>query len=260
VNALLPRIYAHPRHEGEFETRIAATMEWLPGSVAITGLAACYIYELIDVPPAQIRASAPSPLHVRSPAWLRLRRCIVPSLTHEQGGVRLVSVAEAIVHAWEEDRGRGQDAIFVALRTGKVTVAQLASALSYYPRVRGRRRLERFLRHLLDGMHSFLEYRGALTVLNSPDLVHLAYQTQFIIEGNVFYADRYDPQTRTAVEFDGMRWHGSAEARERDRWRDALFRSAGIEPVHLLSTDVFDRPGWCRELVRTTIAARASPP
>ena len=258
---VLPRIYAHNSHVDSFDARVTAAMTWLPHTVALTGLAACAVYGLLEDPPERIRAAAPSPLHVRSPRWLTLRRCVVPSLRREHEGTRVVSLPEALVHAWEEDpNGAARDAIFTALRKGKTSVSEIREALSYYPWVRGGARLRAFLRHLLDGMHSYLEYRGAQTVLNTPDLSRLAYQTKFVIEGNVFYADRYDPKTRTSVEFDSMRWHGSAEARQRDKWRDALFRSAGIEPVHLLSTDVFRRPAWCRKQVRAALAARAGPP
>jgi very-short-patch-repair endonuclease len=185
----------------------------------------------------------------------------VPSLAHERDGVRVVSVAEALVHAWEEDPdGRARDALFAALRDGLVAVAQIREALNYYPHVRGRPRLLAFLAHLRDGMHSYLEYLGARKVLNTPDLRGLGYQQKFVIEGNVFYADRYDPATRTVVEFDGQRWHGTPEARERDTWRDALFRSIGHEVVRLPYLDVAHRAATCRARGRAVIAARAGPP
>lgn len=258
---ILPRIYAQSARENEFAARVAAAMEWLPGTVALTGLAACAHYGLLEEPPDKLRAAAPSPLHVRSPRWLVLRRCVVAALTHESRGVRVVSVAEALVHAWEEDpRGLARDAIFAALREGLVTVSQIREALAYYPRVRGRGRFLAFLAHLRDGMHSYLEYLGARTVLNTPDLRGLEYQRRFVIEGNTFYADRYDPITRTAIEFDGMRWHGTPEARERDRWRDGLLSSIAVATLRLPYADVAQRPARCRSRVRATIAARAAPP
>ena len=231
-------------------------MRWLPVNVVLTGLAACAVYGLVDAAPEEIRAAAPSPLHVRSPGWLRLRRCIVATPASRFAGVRVAPVADAIVHAWEESQDAARGAIFTALREGKTTVADLREALEHYPRVRKRRRLEAFLVHLLDGMHSFLEYQGARTVLNTPDLAQMTYQEPFIIQGNRFYADRYDPVTRTSVEFDGREFHGTAQAQARDSWRDSLFVSAGVLPIHLPYEDVMKRPAWCREQVRKAIAAR----
>jgi very-short-patch-repair endonuclease len=236
-------------------------MRWLPESVAVTGLAACTIYGLLDTAPAHIRASAPSPLHVRSPAWLTLRRCIVPSSSRDYREVRIVSIPEALVHAWEEDPDdKGRGAIFTALRKGKTTVAAIREAVNYYPHVKHRRRLLGFLAHLLDGMHSFLEYTGARTVLNTPDLRGLEYQVKFVIEGNVFYVDRFHRASRTAVEFDGAAHHSKPEDRAHDEWRDALLARVGVKTVHLPYADVMHHPERCRALVRETIAARASPP
>lgn len=261
VVRILPRIYSESRRQDEFATRVAAAMEWLPRTVALTGLAACAHYGLLELPPERLRASAPSPLHVRSPRWLTLRRCIVPSLIHERNGARIVSVAEALVHAWEEDAtGGAREAIFAALRKGLVGVAEIREALNYYPHVRGRARLAAFLVHLRDGMHSYLEYIGARKVLNTPDLCNFTYQQRFIVEGNVFFCDRYDPVTRTVIEFDGLRWHGTAEARERDSWRDTMLRSIGLAVLRLPYADVVHHPVRCRALVRATIAARAGPP
>ncbi len=260
MSALLPRIYVHRAHADAFFTRAAAAMVWLPHSVALTGLAACAIYGLLEDEPANLRAAAPSPLHVRSPEWLTLRRCTRRSLTHEEQGVRVVSVPEALVHAWEEDPfGGAREAIFAALRKGITTVAEIRAALDYYPRVRGRWRLKAFLRHLRDGMHSYLEYQGARRVLNTPDLKPLVYQAPFVVEGNRFVVDRYDPRTKTAIEFDGARWHSQPEHRARDTWRDSMLARIGVDTVRLPYIDVMHRAAWCRAQVRAKIAARAGP-
>ena len=232
-------------------------MEWLPPGVALTGLAACAVHALVEVEPEHLRAAAPSNLHVRSPRWLTLRRCIRASTTLEVEGIRVVSVAESLIHAWEEDpTGGARDAIFTALREGKTSVAKIREVLDYYPRVKGRHRFLAFLRHLTDGMQSWLEYVGARTVLNTPDLSCLKYQEKFVLEGHVFYADRFDPVTRTLVEFDSARWHGSPEARAHDAWRDDLFRRHGMETVRLPYPDVVGNPRACRAKVRATIAKR----
>jgi len=257
VHALLPHIYVAAAQSSTFAARARATMEWLPSSVALTGLAACAAHGLLEHEPSHLRAAAPSPLHVRSPKWLTLRRCVRASPSYERDGYRVVSVAVALVHAWEEDpTGGAREAIFAALREGLTTVSKVQQALDSFPRVKGRRRLLAFLSHLRDGMHSWLEYVGARTVLNTPDLANLEFQTRFVIEGNVFYADRYDPVSRTVVEFDSARWHGSGEARAHDAWRDSLFRSAGVEPVRLPYLDVTRQPRACRERVRAVITSR----
>ncbi len=256
----MPRLYVHADNSEDFSTRARAALRWLPINVLLTGLAACAVYGLIDTPPELIRATAPSPLHVRSPSWLRLRRCVAATEPSRFAGVRIAPVAHAIVHAWEESHEGARAAIFTALREGKTTVASLRQALDHYPRVKKRRTLEAFLSHLLDGMHSFLEYEGARKVLNTPDLAGMTYQEPFLIEGHRFYADRYDPTTRTSVEFDGREFHGSPEGQARDAWRDSLFRSIDVLPIHIPYADVMARPAWCRDQVRRAIASRRSSP
>lgn len=261
VRAVLPHIYTHHTHADAFATRVSAAMEWLPASVALTGLAACVVYGLVEHEPAHLRASAPSPLHVRSPEWLTLRRCVRPSATHEQNGARVVSVPEALVHAWEEDPlGGAREAMFTALKEGLTSVAEIRAALDYYPRVRGRWRLRAFLAHLLDGMHSYLEYQGARRVLNTPDLMGLEYQTRFVIEGNVFFTDRFERRTRTVVEFDGERWHGTPDARAYDAWRDSMFARIGIHTERITYWEVMHEPARSRAKVRAAIVSRAGPP
>ena len=261
IHALLPRIYVHREQRESFRTRALAAMEWLPPGVALTGLAACAVHGLLEHDPPHLRAAAPSPLHVRSPRWLTLRRCIRPSTTVEIDGLRVVTVHEALVHAWEEDpTGAAREAIFAALREGKTSVVKIREALDYYPRVKGRHRFLGFLRYLTDGIQSWLEYVGARTVLNTPDLSCLKYQEKFVLEGHVFYADRYDPRSGTVVEFDSARWHGSAEARAYDAWRDELFRRHGLEPVRLPYLDVVRNPRACRAKVRATIAQQLAKP
>lgn len=259
IGALLPRIYAHRDHLEAFRTRAHAATEWLPSTTALTGLAACAVHGLLEEEPHHLRVAAPSPLHVRSPRWLTLRRCVKHSPAHELGGIRVVGVAEALVHAWEEDpTGLFRDALFAALREGKTSVAAIREALDYYPRIKGRRRLLAFLNHLVDGMQSWLEYVGARTVLDTPDLRRLTFQTRFVLEGHVFFADRYDPVSRTVVEFDSARWHGTPEARARDAWRDDHFRRAGMATVRLPYRSVIDEPQACRAKVRGVIAQRTA--
>ena len=239
-------------------------MEWLPSTVALTGLAACAVHGLLEDEPQHLRAAAPSPLHVRSPRWLTLRRCTRAATTTEIDGVRVATVSHAIIHAWEEDpTGGAREAIFAALREGKTTVAKIRDALSYYPRVKGRRRFLAFLAHLHNGMHSWLEYVGARTVLNTPDLACFKYQRRFVLEGHVFFADRYDPDSQTLVEFDSARFHGTPEQRAYDAWRDELFRRAGYDTVRLPYPDVVHSPRACRAKVRAKVAERlagAPPP
>ena len=106
-------------------------------------------------------------------------------------------------------------------------------------------------------------YVGARTVLNTPDLACFKYQRRFVLEGHVFFADRYDPDSQTLVEFDSARFHGTPEQRAYDAWRDELFRRAGYDTVRLPYPDVVHSPRACRAKVRAKVAERlagAPPP
>ena len=72
--------------------------------------------------------------------------------------------------------------------------------------------------------------------------------------------DTFHRESRTVIEFDGSRVHGSVVAKKRDNARDAALSTLGLLTLRIGYDDVMTRPAWCREVIRRTLAARAVGP
>jgi len=125
------------------------------------------------------------------------------------------------------------------------------------PRVRGRRDLVRLLHEASEGIQSYLEHRAHRTILNTADFRGLRRQVAFVAMGMAYTVDTYDEATRTVIEFDGAKVHGTAAAKKYDNARDAALATLGLLTVRIGYDDAMRRPGWCRDVIRRTIAARA---
>jgi len=151
--------------------------------------------------------------------------------------------------------GERAELVFGAFREGLVTTDDVAAALDRLPRVVGRRILARRALAASQGVHSFLEEAAWGTVLNDAWGRSMLRQHRLAVAGRAFRVDAFHPASRTAIEFDGARWH-SGDAREHDIVRDALLATTGVQVLRLRYADVMHRPEWCREVVGMTIAAR----
>ncbi len=257
VTRILPGYYAHTAHARHFATRIAAADAWLPLDAAIGGIAACVVHRITDTVPRCIRVATRSDTHPRAPEWMWLRRSEATVTVRRRVGIRVVSAADAVIQGWEEvgaDAGSGL--IVDAIRNGPLTAANIATTLLAYPRVRRRTPLLRLLDELHGGIDSYLELLASRTVLHTADLRDLERQVSVVALGRRRRLDAYDPATRTAIEFDGRRYHSSDDARRRDLDRDSALASVGIVTLRFTYEDVASRPGWCRDRIRRTICAR----
>jgi very-short-patch-repair endonuclease len=257
VTRILPGFYAHSEHARGFATRVAAADAWLPADAAIGGMAACVLHGIADAPPARLRVATRSPTHPRVPEWIWLRRSTAFVKVERCGGLRTVSVADALIQAWEEAGPRvGSGLVVDALRDRRVASPAIADALRGYPRVRRRTSLVRLLGELSGGIDSYLELLASRTVLHAADLRDLVRQAEVVALGRRRRLDAYDPVTKTAIEFDGRRYHSSDDARRSDLDRDSALASIGIVTLRFTYEDVVGRPRWCRDRIRRTIRAR----
>jgi len=144
------------------------------------------------------------------------------------------------------------------MRHSNLKESAVLRELAKMPRVRGRRELVRLLEEASDGIQSFLEHRARRTVLNTPDFRSLQRQVTFTAMGKTYTVDTYDEATRTVIEFDGARFHGSRERKAYDNARDAALLTLGIATIRIGYDDVMTRPAWCREVIRRAIAARST--
>jgi very-short-patch-repair endonuclease len=257
ITRILPGFYAHAAHAQRFPTRVAAADAWLPPDAAIGGIAACVLHGITDATPTRIRVATRSPTHPRAPDWIWLRRSTALVTIQRCGGSRVVSAADALIQAWEEAGSRvGSGLIVDAIRDHRVTSTEIIAALRGYPRVRRRTPLIRLLGEVASGADSYLELVAGRTVLNASDLRELVRQAEVVALGRRRRLDAYDPATKTAIEFDGRRFHSSDDHRRSDLDRDSALASIGIVTLRFTYEDVVGRPRWCRDRIRRTIRAR----
>jgi hypothetical protein len=70
-----------------------------------------------------------------------------------------------------------------------------------------------------------------------------------------YEVDAIWPERRLVVECDGYAYHGTRQAFERDRRRDAELLARGFRTVRLTYRDVTRRPGWVQRMVSAAYAA-----
>ena len=255
---VLPGILALAGRGSEFGTRLRAASQWLPKRAVISGSAALWLYQLCDTPPRRVTAVVPVHAHLRNPPWLRVVHSDTIARAAYVRGVRCASRERAVIDAWIEAAPRERVSLVLeAMRRSNLTGAAVLRELARMPRVRGRRELVAVLKEASDGIQSFLEHRAHRTVLNTPDFRGLQRQVTFEAMGKTYIVDTYDEATRTVIELDGAKVHGTREAKARDNARDAALATLGLLTVRIGFDDVMNRPLWCREVIRRAIASRS---
>ncbi len=254
---VLPGYYAADIHAESFAVRIDAVTGWLPSGGAVTGRAAMRVRGDLGTPPDVVDVVVPYPLRRRSPSWLRLTSAVNPFDVSLHWGIPLEGRGAALVRAYEaEPRRTRDDLVYGALRTKAVSADQVRQAVVMRARVKGRRHLVTLVGRYESGRESFLEHKASTAVFVGAAFEGLVRQHRVVVEGRVFRLDAYDPETMTAFETDGEQAHSQPESRARDRERDVLLASVGIETVRFTYRDVMDRPEWCRRIARQVLARR----
>ena len=260
LTRVLPGQYANAVHSESWTVRSLATCLWMPPGSALTGRAALYAVGLVADVPEVIDVVVPRGRHRRGPVWIR-----VVSQTHPieaqvtRDGLTVAQSDLAVIHAFvREPEYSRASLVYSACGGGRIDPGQVRELLERLPRVARRRELQRLLDHAADGVESFLEQRGATTVLTGAAFSGLIRQHNLVVQREKFRIDAYDPVTRTAFEFDSERWHGQPEQRARDLRRDALLAGIGILTTRFGYWDVMERPHWCRQVALRVLSQRAA--
>lgn len=258
LTRLLPGIYAAAEHADSFHARADAALLWAGPEAAISGESALFVWGLVDSPPRMVEITVPQERRPRPPEWLRVRRVTVACMTTRVGRLAVVTPAEAIVQGYGavEPSARAE-VVFGAVRTGLAGPTQISQVLRRTPRVKRRRSLERRVAAAARGAHSFLEERGLVAVFTTSEYADVVRQHEVVIEGSRYVLDMFDAASRTAIELDGTRFHSGVDARLRDIRRDAHLATVGIQTLRFCYADLMERPEWCRQIARETLAVRA---
>lgn len=254
---IVPGFYAHSDMAAALSTRLRACARWLPDRDAISGLAACTLHGLSPREVPRVSIVRARPRRGATPSWIKTRVLTnpPPAIWHQEHPV--VTLECALIDAvWDSGVEAVKGLIIDAIREGKTSSERIMEALGYFPRIKHRRALIRFIEHLKGGVHSYLEYLSDRDVFSTPELQRLERQVEFWVKGVKYRVDAFDPVTKTAIELDSRKYHGSETSRRRDMERDAALASIGIQTLRFTYEQVVTKPLWCRRIILDTIAAR----
>lgn len=254
---VLPNLYASALHAESFAVRVMATQLWAPAGSAIGGRAALFLQGATDKAPDTIDVVVPYGRHRAGAPWIRLHAPRSPMPHQILGGVAVSLPEFALIRAFVvAPRHEEAELVYRAIRSGVVRLPELVDAMDGVARIPGRRRLARLVLRAELGDESYLEQRASTTVFTGGAFADLLRQHRIVVEGEAFRLDYFDPQSRVAIEVDGMASHANVLGKARDSRRDALLATVGILTLRFTYSDVMNRPGWCRRVALDVMAGR----
>jgi very-short-patch-repair endonuclease len=212
------------------------------------------------------------PLHVSIPVSRSALRS--PGLTvhrvddvrHDRLGPFPVSdLARALVDSWALAHGRAapsraaegaRAAVITCLRDRRVTVRRVREALAARPTLAGRGALEQLLQLVEQGCQSELEIWGVRHVLQGPGMPQFVQQYPVSLPFGTVHLDAAVPELKVAVEMDGMAFHDSPRARERDRQRDVALATRGWVALRFSYRRLTGDAAGCRREIQEVCQAR----
>lgn len=251
---LLPGVYAPAVHADAFAVRAHAASLW--ARAPISGIAALYLWGLVDHAPKTIEVMLPQARKIHAPDWIRVRRVTSVVPLSMRAGISVVSPAAAVVLGYGNVRqDQRAEVVYRAVRQRLASPRQIQIVLDSLPRVKARASLATRVRAAAAGAQSFLEEHALYRVFNTREFAGFVRQHEVVIEGNQFFLDMFDPVTKTALELDGRDGHTGA-GRQRNVARDCWVATVGILTLRFTYADLMDRPEWCRQIVRAALEAR----
>lgn len=248
--------YAATEHSQALITRAHALSASLPQGY-IAGTASAALRELCAPPVRELVVRAPYGTKRVAAPWARVRREATPGSLEIRNGLRLATPAWSVATAFDEpELRRAREALFRAIQTGATTVDDVAACAATMPRLRHRTALSAALQAAEQGAESHAEAVAMRRVFVGAEFDGLIAQHCLVVHGSRFRLDLYDPVSRTAIEIDGMEFHGGVGARVADVRRDARLASVGVLTVRFAAQDVFDRGNWCRSTALDVLLTR----
>ncbi|MBW8173965.1 endonuclease domain-containing protein [Ornithinimicrobium sp. Arc0846-15] len=255
LDPMLPAVFGvAPTHN--FGCRALATSLWLDERGILGGTTALRLLTLLDRDPSQLTAIVPSETRLKTPPWLQLYRRSVQVPRGWADDMFVARADHALVQAWQPGR---EGVIIDAVRRRVVRVSAIANAAERYPRVQGRRDLQRLLTHLNGGVESYLEWIATTQVFTGREFGSFRRQVSVRVDGRRYVLDMWHEQARLAIELDGQAYHSGDAARQRDLTRDADLATLGVLTIRFTYADITSRPQWCRDRVRRILSTRLRP-
>lgn len=252
---MLPAVFGVAPTHG-FSCRALAASLWLDERGILGGTTSLRLLTLLDRDPPQVTGIVPTGSRLKTPPWLKLYRRNVQVPRSWADDMFVARADHALVQAWQPGR---EGVVIDAVRRRMVRVSAIANAAERYPRVQGRRDLQRLLTHLEGGVESYLEWIATTQVFTGPEFAEFERQVNARVDGRRYVLDMWHEQARLAIELDGQAYHSGDVARQRDVTRDADLATLGVLTIRFTYADITGRPQWCRDRVRRILSTRLRP-
>ncbi|MCR6713300.1 MAG: hypothetical protein NVV57_11700 [Demequina sp.] len=258
LQRLLPQVVVHRNFAHDSEARLRAAALWIDtAGGALTGVAALWVWGVVEDAPRVTMVMLRNPLHRSTPRWLRPYRPRNGPAPMRVRGIPVVPLAHAVVHAWNETRGDTAVGLVVrAIGRKHVSSADVAAAVAATGRVRRKQDLLELLQVLIGGVTSFLEHRAKTVVFPEAQYPELRWNEPVTACDKDRVMDIYDPHARLDIELDSATFHGEVKDRVADIERDAELSTEGIATLRLDFFAVFERAAWCRNMYERVRDAR----
>jgi hypothetical protein len=181
------------------------------------------------------------------------------------GPFPVTGLPRALVDSWGIAHGqestvraveRARNAVISCLRDRRVTPRKIREAHTYRPTLPGRAALEELLQLVEQGCQSELEIWGVRHVLRGPGMPTFVQQYRVALPTGRVELDAALPELKIAVEMDGMAFHDSPDARERDRRRDVALATLGWVVLRFSYRRLTSDPDGCRREILAVCRAR----
>lgn len=232
---------------------MAACLACGPGTVVSHGTAAA-LWDLLPGPPQKSVDVTVIGRRCRHPG-IRAHRTstLGPGETTRRAGVPVTTVARTVLDLAARGPTRtAERSLARALDQGLTSRTAVAALTERYP---GRVGVRRVRTLLADGTPCLTRSEAEerfLALVRSARLDPPTTNTQ--VGG--FEVDFYWRNERLAVEIDGLAFHGSAPAFERDRWRDQVLAARGVAVVRVTWRQLVEEPTAVAVRIAQALARR----
>lgn len=243
--------YCPSQHADSWWTRVSVALQAYGSDALVTGRAALYLWGVIDSLPVPATVALGVTHSVRRPIpGVRPFRTQVEATAFHLRGLRVAEPEVALFRAVHESRKSDRIALAIdALGSACVSERRVRDVIDRYPTIQGRGVVREALKLRAEGVHSILELDARRTVLRGSEFDRFRFQHDVVVLGKRFRLDAFDPESRLAVEFDGMRYHVDPLRVRSDRERDVLVATQGIQTLRFMWDDVKARAEWCRSRI-----------
>ena len=233
---------------------------WRPNGL-VTGPLALHLYAPELPVPRIAHLHVPRHHRPRKPHWVRICEGEVLHRSGFPDGVQCTTPARALLDAWRfSPAAERENLLWEALWERVCTWRELARESKKLSRVAGRRDLDRILGWFAEGARSPLEVRAKYETFADARFREFAWQVDLRLASRDVTVDMLHRAAGVVVELDGDKYHSTRDKRDDDRERQTLLTAAGYAVVRFGWHDVVDKPDWCREQLRATLASRAVRP